>query len=56
MYKPNPKFNGSDGLLISDSMDPTSHFEGETENVLNLYKSITGNDVDLTNLPEDNEE
>lgn len=56
-YIPDPKYsNGTDGLYISNSMDPTSHFEGETENVLNIYKRITGKDVDLVNLPEDNDE
>lgn len=44
------------GLYISPSMNPTSHFEGETENVLEMYKAISGKDVDLENLPEDNEE
>ena len=42
-----------DGVYISDSFDATSHFENETENVLSLYKQITGKDLDLTNLPED---
>jgi Rab GDP dissociation inhibitor len=37
-------------------MDPTSHFEGETENVLRIFKTITGKDVDLENLPEDADE
>lgn len=42
----------TDGLVISDSFDATSHFENETENVLQLYKKITGKDLDLVNLPE----
>jgi len=46
----------SDGLVISDSFDATSHFENETENVLQLYKKITGKDLDLVNLPEEVEE
>jgi len=37
-------------------MDPTSHFESETENVLDIYRKITGKEVDLVNLPEDNDE
>lgn len=45
----------SDGVFISNSFDATSHFESETENVLSLYKQITGKDLDLTNLPEDND-
>lgn len=46
----------TDGLVISDSFDATSHFENETENVLRLYKKITGKDLDLVNLPEEVEE
>ena len=41
------------GLVISESFDATSHFENETENVLQLYKKITGKDLDLVNLPEE---
>lgn len=37
-----PKTEMKDGLFISKSFDPTSHFENETEDVLNLYKKITG--------------
>lgn len=51
MYVPNTNF--SDNLYISRSFDPTSHFENETEDVLRLYKTITGKDLDLVNLPED---
>ena len=48
------KFN--DGVFISNSFDATSHFESETENVLQLYRHITGKELDLTNLPEDVDE
>jgi Rab GDP dissociation inhibitor len=48
--------NFNDGVYISNSFDATSHFESETENVLNLYKQISGKDLDLTNLPEDADE
>jgi Rab GDP dissociation inhibitor len=34
--------NYGDGVFISNSFDATSHFESETENVLSLYKQITG--------------
>jgi Rab GDP dissociation inhibitor len=51
-----PVKNYDDGVFISNSFDATSHFENETENVLNLYKQITGKDLDLTNLPEDADE
>lgn len=46
----------NDGLFISTSFDATSHFENETENVLNLYKAMTGKDLDLENLPNDDDE
>jgi Rab GDP dissociation inhibitor len=50
-YEPVKSFN--DGVFISNSFDATSHFENETENVLQLYKQISGKELDLTNLPED---
>jgi Rab GDP dissociation inhibitor len=57
MWAPSPDYaQPKDGLYISSSMTPTSHFEGETENVLQLYKQITGKDIDLVNLPEDADE
>jgi Rab GDP dissociation inhibitor len=57
MWAPNPQVDpAKDGVYISSSMQPQSHFEGETENVLQLYKQITGKDIDLVNLPEDTEE
>ncbi len=37
-------------------MGPQSHFESTTEDVLQLYKKITGKDLDLTNLPEDTDD
>lgn len=37
-------------------MDSTSHFESATVDVLELYKKITGKDLDLTVLPDDTEE
>jgi len=48
--------NFSDNIFITKSMDPQSHFESATEDVLYLYKKITGKDLDLTNLPEDNDD
>lgn len=44
------------GLFISNSFDATSHFENETMNVLELYKEITGKELDLVNLPEESYE
>ncbi len=48
----NPKERPA-GLFISNSFDATSHFENETLNVLELYKEITGTELDLVNLPEE---
>jgi len=50
MYVPKPN-NPNDGVYISASFGPSSHFENETEDVLNLYKKISGEEVDLVNLP-----
>jgi Rab GDP dissociation inhibitor len=54
VYEPSSNF--SDNIYITRSMDAQSHFESATEDVLNLYKKITGKDLDLTNLPEDTDE
>jgi len=51
-----PASNFSDNIFITNTMDPTSHFESATDNVLELYKKITGKDLDLKNLPEDDAE
>jgi Rab GDP dissociation inhibitor len=40
-----------DGIFISTSYDGSSHFESTSVDVLNLYKRITGKDMDLTPLP-----
>ena len=32
---------------VTDTLDPTSHFESAAENVINIYKRITGKDIDL---------
>jgi len=54
MYAPVSDF--SNNVYITKSMDPTSHFETATEDVLRLYKLITGKELDLENLPEEPEE
>ena len=43
----------SDNIFITNTLDPTSHFESAANNVLEIYKKITGKDLDLENLPED---
>jgi len=37
-----------DKTFISKSYDPSSHFEATSEDVLDLYKRITGQDLDLS--------
>ena len=55
IYAPVSKdFNNN--VIITDSLDELSHFETATKNVLELYKKITGKDLDLENLPKDDEE
>lgn len=49
VYEPNNSLN--DGLFITKSVDAQSHFESLTQDVLDLYKTITGQDIDLINLP-----
>jgi Rab GDP dissociation inhibitor len=43
----------TDNVFITNTLDPTSHFESAANNVLDIYKKITGKDLDLENLPED---
>jgi len=41
-----------DQVFVSTSYDGTSHFETTSEDVLNVYKRITGKDMDLTPLKQ----
>jgi Rab GDP dissociation inhibitor len=36
-----------DKIFVSESYDATSHFESTCVDVLNIYKRITGQDLDL---------
>jgi len=54
LYTPNTDFKNN--VFITESLDPQSHFETATDDVINLYKKITGEDIDLTNLPEDTDD
>jgi len=54
VYAPVSDFK--DNLYITRSLDPTSHFETATDDVIYLYKLITGKDIDLENLPEEVED
>ena len=51
-----PVSDSKDNFYITKSLDPQSHFESATEDVLRLYKQITGKDLDLTNLPDYSED
>jgi len=43
-----PKEDGSkDKCFISQSFDATSHFESDCDDLLNLYKRVTGEDLDM---------
>jgi Rab GDP dissociation inhibitor len=45
-----PKGDGlDDKCFISESYDGTSHFQSAAQNILDLYKRITGNELELTN-------
>jgi hypothetical protein len=37
----------SDGCFISKGYDATTHFETTVDDVLDMYKRITGKDIDL---------
>jgi len=54
LYVPNTDY--SDNVYVTKSLDPASHFESATIDVLELYHKITGKELDLTNLPEDTDE
>lgn len=41
-------------IFVSKSYDATSHFETVVEDVMRIYKEITGKDVDLTPSPNSN--
>lgn len=55
MYEPASE-TVSDNIYITRTLDPTSTFESAANDVLRVYKLITGKDLDLENLPEDIEE
>lgn len=40
--------NGENLIYVTNTLDPTSHFETAADNVIEIYKAITGKDVDLT--------
>ncbi len=46
----------SDKCFISKGYDPTTHFETTVEDVLAMYKRITGTDLDLSKEPQNLEQ
>lgn len=51
-----PKDDGADSnIFISSSYDPTTHFQSTCEDVMSLFKRVTGKEVDLS-PPEKKEE
>lgn len=54
MYRPTTT-GAEDNVFITSSLDPTSNFESAVIDVLSIYKRITGKELDLENLPEDEE-
>ena len=51
IYEPKPDF--SDNIFITRSMDHQSHTESVVEDVMRLYKEITGKDIDFGEELED---
>lgn len=52
-----PTDNGlQDQVFVTTSYDPCSHFEDASAEVLAMWKTITGEDLDLTPPPDDEED
>jgi Rab GDP dissociation inhibitor len=45
-----------DSVFVTATYDPTSHFEDASVEVLKMWKTITGEDLDLTVSPDEEEE
>ena len=43
----------ADNVMITKSFTSVSHFEPDTEDVLNLYKKLTGKELDLETIEEE---
>lgn len=44
-----------DQVFVTETYDPTSHFEDTSHEVLRMWRTITGEELDLTVLPEEEE-
>jgi len=53
MHEPIDQGKAKDNIYVTKTLDATSHFESAAEDVLRIYKLITGKELDLENLPDD---
>merc|ERR1712151_522978 len=44
-----------DGVHVTGTYDPSSHFEDASNEVLRMWKTLTGEDLDLTVVPDEDE-
>lgn len=52
-----PTDNGlTDQVYVTATYDPTSHFEDTTAEVLNMWKTLSGTDLDLTVTPDEDDQ
>lgn len=52
-----PLESGKDsGVWITKSYDPSSHFEGDSQDILDTYQKLTGEQLDLNIEPDEDEE
>lgn len=54
VYVPTEK-GSTDNVYVTESYDATSHFESASNDVLRLWKEITGTDLDLSKIDEEKE-
>ena len=43
----------NDSVFIPSSMDASTHFQDATQEVMDIYKRVTGKEVDLNSNPQD---
>jgi Rab GDP dissociation inhibitor len=54
-YEPLNDGRASD-IYVSSSYDPTTHFETTCIDIVNIFRTMTGSDIDFDNLPYSTEE
>lgn len=55
-YAPSGVDQTASNVFVSSSYDATSHFESATDEVIEMYRKVTGKELDLTIQPDLNEE